>query len=640
MPRKVYSKKYGKESLLKRGASLFLRAIVSLFAFSLLTISLLFLYYAKDLPQPEKFTEKKLIESTKIYDRTGKILLYEMYGEEKRTAVALDQVPEYLKKAILATEDRNFYKHFGLDLAAISRSILINLRIGRPLYGGSTISQQLIRSSYLNLEKTPARKIKEVILTLQLEHKYSKDQIFEWYLNQVPFGNNAYGVEAASWTYFGKPVNELSLSEAAVLAALINKPSYLGNPANRTELLSRKDHVLERMKAEGFISNEEFERAKNAQILFRDVKTGILAPHFTLYVVDYLKNKYGEDFLRENGLKVYTSLDMELQRLAEETVRTGAERNKAFNAHNAALVAIDPKTGEVLAMVGSKNYFGESEGCTPGKGCLFDPEVNVATYFIGRQPGSAFKPFVYATAFNKGYTDQTIVVDEPTNFGIYGGKPYQPQNFDGRFRGPVTLRAALAQSLNVPSVKVLAYLAGLQDSIKLAQDMGITTLTKPPSYYGLSLVLGGGEVKLLDMVAAYSVFANKGLKNTPVLVLKIENRDGTVLEEASRNPVRVLDENIAHLITSILADNKARTPIFGPNSNLYIPGREVAAKSGTTQDFKDGWVIGYTNSLAVGVWVGNNNGEPMLQEPGTVVAGPIWKEFMEKALMQIPKPSQ
>jgi membrane carboxypeptidase/penicillin-binding protein len=317
-------------------------------------------------------------------------------------------------------------------------------------------------------------------------------------------------------------------------------------------------------------------------------------------------------------------------------VKEGAERNKIFQAYNAALVALDPKTGEILAMVGSKDYFGKPEGCAPGKGCLFDPQVNIATYSIGRQPGSAFKPFVYATAFKKGYTDKTIVVDEPTNFGIYGGKPYMPQNYDGRFRGPVTLRSALAQSLNVPSVKVLAYLAGLEDSIKTAQEMGISTLTNPPSYYGLSLVLGGGEVKLLDMVSAYGVFATEGLRIPPTGIKRIEDQHGTILEENRKNPERVLESRVARLINDILSDNPARAPIFGVSSSLYIPGYQVAAKSGTTQDFKDGWVIGYTPSLVVGVWAGNNNGTPMSKDPAVITAGPIWNQFMQTALLRYP----
>lgn len=633
-----YSQKIYQRSK-KAGVFLFLLySIGFVFFLSLFLVIIVFLYYAKDLPRPEKFGEKQLFQSTKIYDRTGTTLLYEMYGEEKRTVVTLDQVPEHLKLAILAAEDSNFYHHFGLDLAAIGRAIITDLKIGRPLYGGSTISQQLIRSSYLSTEKSINRKVKEIILTLELERKYSKDQILELYLNQVPFGNNTYGIEAASQTYFGKSVKDITLSEAATLAALIQKPSYFGDLENhKDELLNRKDYVLYRMYQDGYLTKEEMEDAKNQEIDFRDIRQSILAPHFVLYVRDYLISKYGEDFLKEKGLKVYTSLNLDLQKIAEKVVREGAARNLIYGAHNAALVAIDPKTGEVLAMVGSKDYFAPSEGCKPGKGCLFDPQVNVATYYIGRQPGSAFKPFVYATAFKKGYTDKTIVVDEPTNFGIYGGEPYMPQNYDGRFRGPVTLRQALAQSLNVPSVKVLAYLASLADSIKTAQELGITTLTKPPSYYGLSLVLGGGEVKLLDMVSAYSVFAADGLKVSPVNILKIEDQNGNIIEENKKNPERVLEAEIARLINDILSDNKARAPIFGSNSSLYIPGYQVAAKSGTTQDFKDGWVIGYTPSIAVGVWVGNNNGQEMSKDPAVTTAGPIWKSFMEQVLWRLPQ---
>lgn len=597
----------------------------------------LFFYFLGDLPRPEDFNEKKLVESTKIYDRTGEILLYEMYGEEKRTVIPFDEIPDHLKKAIIATEDSNFYRHFGIDPRALIRSLIADIRIGKPMYGGSTITQQLIRSSYLTAKKSVRRKVREIVLALELELRYSKDDIFFFYLNQVPFGNNAYGVEAASQTYFAKPVKDISLPEAAVLAAIIQRPSFYGDPQNRNDLLARKNYVLERMQEEGYITQEEKEAAQRQEIAFQAIRQSLRAPHFVLYVRDYLLEKYGEDFLKENGLKVFTTLDWKLQQLAEKVVKDGAERNKAFNAHNAALVALNPKNGQILAMVGSKDYFGKSEGCTPGYGCLFDPQVNVATYYIGRQPGSAFKPFVYATAFKKGYKENTIVVDEPTNFGIYGGKPYMPQNYDGRFRGPVTLKAALAQSLNVPSVKVLAYLAGLEDSIKTAQEMGISTLTKPPSFYGLSLVLGGGEVKLLDMVSAYGVFAQEGLKASPSAILRIEDQQGNILEENNKTPERVLETRVARMINDILSDNNARAPVFGPNSSLYIPGYQVAAKSGTTQDFKDGWVIGYTPSLVVGVWAGNNNSAPMSKDPAVITAGPIWQQFMIEALWNFPK---
>jgi len=592
----------------------------------------LFVYYSKDLPQPERFAERTSVESTKIYDRSGEVLLYEMYGEEKREAVSLDKVPEQLKQAIIATEDVNFYHHFGIDFRGIIRATLANLKLMKPAEGGSTISQQLIRSTFLTNEKTLKRKVREIILTLELERKYSKDQILEFYLNQVPFGSNTYGVQAASLTYFQKPVWEISLSEAAALAALIQAPSRLSPYGeHKDELLKRKDYVLDRMTKAGFLTKDQTEKAKKTDIKFSTTAQSIRAPHFVMYVKDYLETKYGEDFLKEKGLKIYTSLDWDLQETAEKAIKEGVKINKSYQAYNASLAAVDPATGQILAMVGSADYFGESlpKGCVSGVNCLFDPQPNVT--IRDRQPGSAFKPFVYATAFKKGYTDKDVVVDEQTNFGT-PDNPYVPQNYDGLFRGPVTLRQALSQSLNVPSIKVLAYLAGLEDSIQTAKDLGITTLTRPASFYGLPLVLGGGEVKLLDMVSAYGVFGTEGLRLTPISVLKIVDADGNVIEENNPFPKRVLNPEIARLITSILSDNGARSPIFGSHSPMYFENYQVAAKTGTTQNYQDGWIVGYTPSIAVGVWVGNNDNTPMLKEPGIVLAGPIWRVFLDHFL--------
>lgn len=618
---------------------LFFLKIFLLFIFLILAGSAgIFIYYAKDLPRPEKFTERKFSQYTKIYDRTGEVLLYEIYGEEKRILVPLSKVPDHLKKAIIATEDANFYRHFGIDFTGIVRAILTDLKIKKFAYGGSTIAQQLIRSSYLSLTKTAERKIREIILTIELERRYSKDQILEWYLNQIPFGRNSYGVEAASQAYFGKSVSEISLGEAATLAALIKAPGYYSLPEHSEELLNRRNnYVLERMVNEGFIKREEAENIKKEPINFIKPVQEIKAPHFVMYVKDYLETKYGQDFLKQNGLKVYTSLDWEMQQIAEKVVKEGAEKNKKYHAYNAALVAIDPQTGEILAMVGSKDWFADPypENCIPGQTCLFEPYPNVA--LRGRQPGSAFKPFVYVTAFKKGYDDKYIVIDELTNFGIWGGKPYIPQNYDGLFRGPVTLREALAQSLNVPAVKVLAYLAGLEDSIQTAKDFGITTLNNPSSFYGLAIVLGGGEVKLLDMVSAYGVFATDGKVIPPVSVLKIEDFQGNIIEKNKKQPRQIIEEKPVRIINSILSDNEARAPIFGRNSPMYFKDYQVAAKTGTTQNYKDGWIIGYTPSIVVGVWAGNNNNEPMWKEPGIVVAGPIWRSFMDQVLPKLPK---
>lgn len=638
MPKRKYRRKTYQKNKKGLRAIFLLRAVGFGSLFLIVLVLSLFLYYAKDLPRPEKFTERALAQSTKIFDRSGHILLYEIYGEEKRTFKPLSEMPEYLVQAVIATEDINFYKHFGIDFKSMLRSALINLKIGRPVYGGSTISQQLIRSTFLTLEKTPKRKIREIILTLELERRYSKDQILEWYLNQVPFGQNSYGVEAASQTYFQKSVSEISLAESATLAALIRSPSYLSPYGeHKEELLERKNMILDRMVRAGFESEEMSQKTKEEELHFTEILRPINAPHFTLWVRDYLQIKYGDAFLREKGLKVYTSLDWELQELAEKAVSDVAERNTAFKAHNAALVAINPQSGEVLAMVGSKNWFGDPypENCLPGKNCLFEPYPNVA--LSSRQPGSAFKPFVYVTAFQKGYDENYVVVDEETNFGLWGGKPYIPQNYDGRFRGPVNLRQALAQSLNVPSVKVLADLAGLEDSIQTAKSFGITTLTNPPSFYGLAIVLGGGEVKLLDMVSAYGVFATEGMYVPPVSILKIEDSQGNVIEENKKTPRRVIEREPARLITNVLSDNEARAPIFGTKSPMHFENYQVAAKTGTTEDFKDGWILGYESSIVAGAWVGNNDNTPMSREPGIVLAGPIWRTFMEGALAKYSK---
>jgi membrane peptidoglycan carboxypeptidase len=477
----------------------------------------------------------------------------------------------------------------------------------------------------------------------------------EWYLNQVPFGPNIYGVETASKSYFGKSVSDLTLAEGVILASAIKAPSHLYPYGEHLEeLLARKDYILDRMANLGYINQEEKEKAQKEEIKFAGPSPKILAPHFVMYVKDLLEKEYGEDFLKEKGLKVYTTLDYGLQKSAEEIIKERAKINEKYRAFNASLVAISPKTGEILAMVGSKDWNSppQPQGCLPGKNCLFEPYPNVA--LMGRQPGSAFKPFVYATAFKKGYDDKIQVLDELTNFGIWGGKEYIPRNYDGKFRGLVTLREGLAQSLNIPSIKVLYLIGsdekiekleinnflgkeevlreGLKESIETAKEMGITTLTQPISFYGPSIVLGGGEVKLLEMVSAYGVFATEGLKTEPTAILRIEDSNGNIIEENKKNPRRVLESQIAQLINDVLADNETRTPIFGPRSPLYFEGFKVSVKTGTTDNFRDGWTIGFTPDIVVGVWVGNNDQSPMQKEPGIIVAGPIFHQFMEKIL--------
>ncbi len=602
----------------------------------------------QDLPRPERITERSVIESTKIYDRTGKVLLYEIHGEEKRTIIPLINIPEHVRAAAIAAEDGDFYNHRGLDWKGILRATTRNIIRGNIEQGGSTITQQLVKNSVLTGERTFRRKIKEAFLAILVENKYSKDEILELYLNQIPYGSNAYGLAAAAETYFAKPVEELNLAEAALLAALPRAPSYYSPyGSHKNELLGRKDWVLERMAGRS-VAQEEVDRAKKISLVFAPPKQSIRAPHFVFYVRDYLNEKYGEEFVERGGLRVITTLDWKLQEEAEKIVREGANANeKLVKAANAALVALDPKTGEIIALVGSKDYWGhpEPEGCTPGVTCRFDPHVNITTR--SRQPGSAFKPFVYATAFKKGYTPETVLFDIPTEFNPLcnpDGTPgeairdekecYHPQNYDEKFRGPVSLRQALAQSLNVPSVKLL-YLAGVEDSIKTAREMGINTLTDP-TRYGLSLVLGGAEVTLLEMASAFGAFSQEGILHPKISVLRIENSKGVVLEEKKYSSLPVIDTEVARTLNDLLSDNDSRIPIFSPQSSLYFPGRQVAAKTGTTQDFRDAWVIGYTPSVVAGVWVGNNDNSPMNQSGLSVmVAGPIWHKFLVFAFQRI-----
>ncbi len=638
MTAKIYHRQvYKPKTKLKRSIKFF----GAIFIFSILLCGLIglsiFIYYAKDLPRPEVFTERQQIMPTRIYDRTGETLLRTIYEEEKRELVALDEVPDILIKAVLSAEDANFYSHPGVDLRAIARAILIDLKLRKPVHGASTISQQLIRSTFLTLEKTIKRKVREIVLALELERRYSKEQILEWYLNQIPFGPNIYGIGEVNKTYFNKPLQEITTAEAAVIASLIRAPSfYYPYGPNQKNLLERKDYILDRMAKENFISEDEAQEAKKQEIEFAEPGFAFKkAAHFTLYVENYLYQKYGASFLKEQGLKVYTTLDLVLQEAAKKAVEDSSERNKYFHAFNGSLMAINPSNGEILAMVGSKDYFGETEpeGCVIGLDCKFEPKVNVATYGQGQQPGSAFKPFAYATAFKKGYTPDNIVIDEKTNFGKWGDEDYIPKNYDGYYRGPVTLRQGLAQSLNIPSIKVLLA-AGIEDTIQTAHDLGITTLNEGTSFYGPSLVLGSGEVKLIDMVSAYGVFANNGLRIPPTAILKIEDRNGNIIEENQKNPRRVLSQEISETISDILSDNNARAPMFGLNSRLYFPGYSVSVKTGTTDGFRDAWTIGYTSSLSAGVWIGNNDNSSMAEEPGVTIAGPIWHQFMSYALTQ------
>lgn len=590
-----------------------------------------FIYFARDLPRPERYGDQPSVEPTKIYDRTGKNVLYTIYGEEKREITTLEEIPKHFIDALLTAEDSNFYNHFGIDFRGIARSFLANIRAGRTVAGGSTIPQQYVRSALLTPDREIIRKVREIVLTIELERRYSKDEILGFYLNQIPFGSNAYGIESAAQTYFNKTASELTLAESATLVSLIPAPSYLspfGN--NLEELMRRKDHLLGRMRNAELITEEEMEEAKEEDVVFKPSGDYLRAPHFVMHIKSDLERRYGEEFLKEEGLEIYTTIDFEIQKKAEEVVKRRINGLQNFNAHNAGVVVIDPYTGEILAMVGSADYFKDPfpEGCTPGLNCRFSPYTNVT--LSERQPGSAFKPFVYAMAFINGYSDDTIVEDKETNFGT-PSNPYIPRNYDGRFRGEVTLRESLAQSLNVPSIRVLKDLAGLQESIDLARNFGIE-LPRSADFYGLPLVLGGGDVKLLEITSAYGVFATEGYKNPPIFISKIEDRKGNIITENKNTPRKVIDSSIAKEITDILSDNKARTPVFGPNSPLHFPNQRVAVKTGSTDRFRDAWTIGYTSSVVVGVWVGNNDNTSMYNAPGVTVSAPIWREIIESTL--------
>ena len=594
-----------------------------------------FLLWVATLSTPDltSFNNRKIAQSTKILDRTGKILLYELDNDIQRTIVPFGDISVHIKNATIAIEDSRFYEHKGIEPLAFLRAAFINLTSLSFSQGGSTITQQVIKNSVLNQEKKISRKLKEWVLAIKLERSYSKEEILTFYLNESPYGGNVYGVEEASWRFFNKPASEVNLPEAAYLAAIPRAPTFYspyGN--NRDALEKRKNQVLSEMLKNGFITNNEYESAKNTKVTFAPrAVTGIQAPHFVFFIQEYLEEKYGRRTIEEEGLRVITTLDFELQKKAEEIVeRYALENTKIFNAENASLVAIDPKTGQILVMVGSRNYFDEK----------IDGNFNVA--IAHRQPGSAFKPFAYAEALRKGYTSETVVFDVPTQFSTTcevnnltsENECYSPRNYDGVFRGPMTFREALAQSVYVPAVKAL-YLAGIGDTLRLARSMGIESLTNE-AQYGLTLVLGGGEVSLLDMTSAYGVFANEGVRHAPTGILRIENAKGEVLEEFSARGTQVLETEVTRIISDMLSDNVARTPAFGANSFLYFPSQAVAAKTGTTNDYKDAWIIGYTPAISVGAWAGNNNNTPMDKKVAGFIVAPLWHEFMQIALSKTP----
>lgn len=579
------------------------------------------LWWSKDLPNPQNIDERRVSESTKIFDATGEHLLYEI-GDVHRTSVGLDQISRYIRQATLAAEDDQFYDHHGLALKGILRGVILKPLSGQRAQGGSTITQQLIKNSILTPERTLRRKVKEAVLALELEQRFTKDQILEMYLNDIPYGSQAYGIEAAAQNFFGKSASEVTLAQAAILAALPQAPTYYSPYGSHVEdLKARQEYILDRMVALTMITRAEADAAKAEPLNFALRRESITAPHFVFYVKEQLDEQYGERVVEQGGLRVTTTLDFELQKIAEEVLRERQAQLSKLGASNASLVAIDPKNGNILAMVGSIDYFNEE----------IDGNVNVSVRH--RSPGSSIKPFVYAAALRKGFTPETILVDAETDFG----QGYKPRNYNLSQNGPVTMRQALANSLNIPAVQTL-YLVGVREASALAQRMGMTSLNQPDRY-GLSLVLGGGEVRLVDEVSAYGVFANDGVRFPHRAVLKVVDKSETLFD-AEKNEVRgeeVLEAQIARQVTNILSDNSARALVFGTNTPLQLGSRPVAAKTGTTQEFRDGWTVGYTPSLVAGVWVGNNDNSPMNNRSDSgLTAAPLWNAFMRRALTSKP----
>ena len=592
-----------------------------------------FAYYATKLPSPDTLTNRNIDESTKILDRNGK-LLYEVFGEEDRTLITLNNVSPNLVNAVLATEDGDFYRHDGFDVKGFLRG-LFSCVVKSSCQGGSTLTQQLSKNTLLSPERTVIRKIKELILSLQIEKKYSKDEILQMYLNEAPFGHQAYGVEAAANLYFNKSAKDLTLAQSALLAGLPQKPSTY-SPCNSPEnakgrqltviRLMEKNGWYDKNKVKQHITKKQADKARNEKLTFNCKFSNIKAPHFVMYVKKLLENKYGTEIVEKGGLKVTTSLDLDLQNTAQQIVTNSIEKSGAdYGVGNGALVALKPGTGEILAMVGSKDYFNDED----------DGQFNVA--IAKRQPGSSIKPITYVTALSRGYTAGDIFFDVKTKFPGGEGQPdYVPENYDKKYQGPIFMRDALGNSINTVAVKLLS-LVGIDNMIQTANKLGIKSLDAKANYYGLSLTLGSGEVTLLELTNAYSTFANKGMYVPPVSILKVENSSGKILEEWKKpKGVKVVKPEDAYILSDMLADNNARLRAFGPYSYLTFPGHTVSVKTGTTNDVRDNWTIGYTPSIAIGVWVGNNDNSPMSVTSGIAGAAPIFNKVMTSYLKDKP----
>jgi 1A family penicillin-binding protein len=614
---KHFGRSYERSKILVKYAKLAFIGVIVLFLASFVVFPL----FAFNLPSPDKVVRREGF-STKILDRKGKVL-YDIFSDERRTPVSLGDVPEYLKQATIAIEDKNFYKHQGFDPIGMLRGFSRIFTRGYA-QGGSTLTQQLVKNVLLTPERSIFRKIKEFILAVQIERRYSKDEILQMYLNEAPYGGTAWGVVSASETYFGKKVQDLTLVESAILAGLPQRPStYSPYSSTPDAYVGRTQEVLRRMREDGYVTNEQEEsaRAEIENVVFQERGASFKAPHFVQYVEKILEERYGTNVVEQGGLRVTTTLDLDLQEKAQSIVSEEIAKVEKLHITNGGAVVLNPETGEILAMVGSKAFNDPN----------YDGQFNVTVSL--RQPGSAIKPVTYATALKEGYTASTLIMDVPTTFpGGVGQPDYNPVNYDGKFRGPIQLRYALGNSINVPAVKVLA-MVGIKDTLETAYDLGLTTLEPSQetlNRVGLSLTLGGGDIRLLELTGAYAAFVNQGFRVDPVAILKVEDTNGKVLEQVTpKKGKRVLSEEQAFMIASILSDNSARTEVFGPNSQLNIPGRTVAVKTGTTNDRRDNWTLGGNSQGIVGVWVGNNDNSEMLQvASGVTGASPIWRRII------------
>lgn len=599
--------------------------IKSFFIGIVVAIAFLFLPYViytwlAALPNPSMLTRRDLEVSTKIYDRNG-ALLYEIYADQNRNPIPIDEIPKNIIQATIAIEDRDFYRHNGFSMKGISRS-LWEIIVHHRIQGGSTITQQLIKSALLTPEVTMVRKIKEIILAFWAERMYTKNQLLEMYFNQVPYGGTAWGIESASHTYFGKSIKDLTLAESALLAGLPAAPSeYSPFGSHPEKAFFRQIEVLRRMKEDGYITQEEADAAYKETVHFTTPNISMRAPHFVMYIKDLLEKRYGARLVQQGGLRVITSLDVTTQEKMQDIVTNHINSLTYLQVGNGAALVTNPKTGEILAMVGSRDYFDTKR----------DGNVNVTTSL--RQPGSSIKVVTYALALENGFTPATILDDSPVVYTYPGYPSYAPVNYDGKFHGPTPLRYALGNSYNIPAVKLAAKL-GVSQIISKGRLMGIGSWNDE-SRYGLSITLGGGEVTMTDMAEVFGTLANNGKRMDLVPILEVTDYTGKVYERTKdQRGVQAVKPEVAWIMSNILSDNAARSNAFGSQSTLVIPGKTVSVKTGTSNDKRDNWTIGYTPSILIAVWVGNNDNTPMnpYLSSGVTGAAPIWHDMMVELL--------